>query len=136
MKRIADVEAGEADVDLVRDVGCVADQLEFVLRTSILDTLTGPLCDAVLERSGSLDWIDVQEEEPNRTTARVTRTLTGERAAHELKRAGGSGRMASATPTSRMIGPTTSPCHPRCGSRYAGPRRSRMAAVISLSARW
>ena len=33
------------------------------------------------DRSGSLDWIDVQEEEPNRTVARVTRTLTGERAA-------------------------------------------------------
>ena len=30
-----------------------AEQLEFVLRTSVLDTLTGPLCDAVLGRSGS-----------------------------------------------------------------------------------
>jgi LuxR family transcriptional regulator, maltose regulon positive regulatory protein len=42
--------------DYVRDEilrGLSADQLEFVLSTSVLDTLTGPLCDAVLERSGS-----------------------------------------------------------------------------------
>ena len=30
-----------------------AEQLDFVTRTSVLDTLTGPACDAVLERSGS-----------------------------------------------------------------------------------
>jgi LuxR family transcriptional regulator, maltose regulon positive regulatory protein len=42
--------------DYLRDEildGLSADQLEFVLRTSVLETLTGPLCDAVLERSGS-----------------------------------------------------------------------------------
>jgi len=42
--------------DYLRDEilgGLSADQLEFVLRTSVLDTLTGTLCDAVLERSGS-----------------------------------------------------------------------------------
>ena len=33
--------------------GLSAEQLEFVLRTSVLDTLTGSLCDAVLGRSGS-----------------------------------------------------------------------------------
>jgi LuxR family maltose regulon positive regulatory protein len=33
--------------------GLTAEQLEFVLRTSVLGTLTGPLCDTVLERSGS-----------------------------------------------------------------------------------
>ena len=32
-----------------------AEELRFVLRTSILDVLTAPLCDAVLERSGSAD---------------------------------------------------------------------------------
>jgi LuxR family maltose regulon positive regulatory protein len=42
--------------DYLRDEilgGLSAEQREFVLRTSVLDTLTGPLCDAVLERSGS-----------------------------------------------------------------------------------
>jgi LuxR family maltose regulon positive regulatory protein len=42
--------------DYLRDEilgGLSAEQLEFVMRTSVLDTLTGPLCDAVLERSGS-----------------------------------------------------------------------------------
>ena len=42
--------------DYLRDEilgGLSAEQLEFVLRTSVLDTLTGPLCDAVLGRSGS-----------------------------------------------------------------------------------
>jgi LuxR family maltose regulon positive regulatory protein len=29
------------------------EQLDFVLKTSVLDTLTGPVCDAVLQRSGS-----------------------------------------------------------------------------------
>ena len=43
-------------VDYLRDEifsGLTAEQLEFVVRTSVLGTLTGPLCDAVLERSGS-----------------------------------------------------------------------------------
>ena len=39
--------------------GLSADQLEFVLRTSVLETLTGPLCDAVLERSGSAATLSV-----------------------------------------------------------------------------
>jgi LuxR family maltose regulon positive regulatory protein len=37
--------------EILRDLS--ADQLEFVLGTSVLETLTAPLCDAVLERSGS-----------------------------------------------------------------------------------
>jgi LuxR family maltose regulon positive regulatory protein len=43
-------------MDYLRDEilgGLAEDQLEFVLRTSVLGTLTGPLCDAVLERSDS-----------------------------------------------------------------------------------
>ena len=42
--------------DYVRDElldGLPVEHLEFVLRTAVLDTLTGPLCDAVLERTGS-----------------------------------------------------------------------------------
>jgi len=35
--------------------GLSDDDVRFVVRTSILDVLTGPLCDAVLERSGSAD---------------------------------------------------------------------------------
>ena len=46
-----------------------------------------------------------------------------------IRTVAGSGRIASATPRSRMIGPTTSPCHPRRRSRHAAPRRSRMAAA-------
>jgi LuxR family transcriptional regulator, maltose regulon positive regulatory protein len=42
--------------DYLRDevlAGLSAQQLEFVLATSVLDTLTGPVCDAVLQRTGS-----------------------------------------------------------------------------------
>ena len=43
-------------VDYVRDdflAGLSRRKLEFLTRTSVLDTLAGPVCDAVLERSGS-----------------------------------------------------------------------------------
>jgi LuxR family maltose regulon positive regulatory protein len=42
--------------DYLRDevlAGLAPEQLEFVLGTSVLDTLTGPACDAVLQRTGS-----------------------------------------------------------------------------------
>ncbi len=40
-----------------------------------------------------------------------------------------SGRMASAAPTSRMIGATTSPCHDPSAPRNASPRLRRTAAA-------
>ena len=43
-------------VDYLRDeflAGLSRRKLEFLTRTSVLDTLAGPICDAVLERSGS-----------------------------------------------------------------------------------
>jgi hypothetical protein len=39
----------------------------------------------------------------------------------------GSGRMAMAAPTSRMIGPMTSPSQPPAAVRYGAPRRRRIA---------
>ena len=42
----------------------------------------------------------------------------------------GSGRIASAAPTSRMIGATTSPSQPPSRARHAAPRRSRIAARV------
>ena len=56
--RAAEAFAGDDRLvaDYLRDElmsGLPADQLSFLVRTSVLDRLSGPLCDAVLEREGS-----------------------------------------------------------------------------------
>jgi LuxR family transcriptional regulator, maltose regulon positive regulatory protein len=37
--------------------GCSADELSFLMRTSVLDRLTGPVCDHLLERGDSAQWL-------------------------------------------------------------------------------
>lgn len=60
------------------------EQLEFLMRTSMLEPLSGPLCDAVLQRTGSAELLETLER-TNRFVVALDRERTSYRCHHLVR---------------------------------------------------
>ena len=88
-----------------------------------------PAIDIVLIASGAVAGSTPEAKSPTcRSLPYIGGPALAICAESTIRTMAGVGFIASATPRSRISGPTTSPCHPS-GVRYESPRRSRIAAA-------